>query len=106
MRTACLEYFKLGGNNVLVPMSLLSGMCTSSRILLYHFFRVALYGAWRTLKPFPTPKKLIFCYRLLGSASWIVIPLMKGEKVFGFFSNFLTFLFYLVSPKQQIPSKK
>jgi len=94
MRSACFGYFKLGGDCVAGPMSLLSGLQPNPLVLLYHFFLVALYGVYITLKPFPTPAKILHAYRLLSAASWIVIPLMKGEKVFGLFTTMLRIFFY------------
>jgi hypothetical protein len=60
---------------------------------LYHFFRVGLFGAVRCLWP-PFPWNFIKAYKVLRAASWIVIPLMKGEKVFWWFRVLLMIVFY------------
>mmetsp|Transcript_26634 Transcript_26634/g.37496 ORF Transcript_26634/g.37496 Transcript_26634/m.37496 type:complete len:484 (+) Transcript_26634:159-1610(+) len=99
MRIACLDYFKLGGSAVSGPMSLLGGYSGKPYVLLYHFFCVALYGVWKLLKPFPSPSKLIQSYRLLAAASWIVIPLMRGEHMFTKFARLLSILFFLNRPR-------
>lgn len=66
---------------------------------MYHFFSVALYGVYLTLKPFPTPQKLFRAYQILGHASWIVIPLMRGEKVFRLFTTIVSLVFFFSKPK-------
>eukprot|EP01117_Protostelium_nocturnum_P004744 TRINITY_DN1720_c0_g1_i1.p1 TRINITY_DN1720_c0_g1~~TRINITY_DN1720_c0_g1_i1.p1 ORF type:complete len:480 (+),score=163.78 TRINITY_DN1720_c0_g1_i1:99-1538(+) len=93
MRKACLDYFKLGGNAVNGPLGLLSGMNQSPAVLLWHFFSVAIYGAIRNMLPIPWPSKIISSWKLIAAASWIVIPLMKGEKVFGPLPTLLSFIF-------------
>jgi hypothetical protein len=65
-------------------------MLPNPGVLIFHFFRVALWGAWKAISPFPTPSKLWNCYKVLSAASWIVIPLMKGEKVFSWFATVLS----------------
>eukprot|EP01114_Cavostelium_apophysatum_P020944 TRINITY_DN7169_c0_g1_i1.p1 TRINITY_DN7169_c0_g1~~TRINITY_DN7169_c0_g1_i1.p1 ORF type:complete len:506 (-),score=60.75 TRINITY_DN7169_c0_g1_i1:13-1530(-) len=94
MRNACFNYFKLGGRCTSGPMSLLSGLCPDPYVLLMHFFAVALYGVYQTLRPFPTPHRIIHAYRLLSIAAWIVIPLMRGEKLFAPFALMLSVLFF------------
>eukprot|EP01114_Cavostelium_apophysatum_P012430 TRINITY_DN2777_c0_g1_i3.p1 TRINITY_DN2777_c0_g1~~TRINITY_DN2777_c0_g1_i3.p1 ORF type:complete len:505 (+),score=90.28 TRINITY_DN2777_c0_g1_i3:123-1637(+) len=94
MRTACFNYFKLGGRCTSGPMSLLSGLCPNPYVLLMHFFSVAIYGVYQSLKPFPTPYRIFHAYKLLSAASWIVIPLMRGEKIFAPFTFILSILFY------------
>jgi hypothetical protein len=54
---------------------------------------VALYGAVRTIWP-PWPSNFILSYKILRAGSWIVIPLMKGEKVFSVFRTILSILFW------------
>lgn len=90
---ACWGYFKLGGRCVSDPMTILAGKCERPSVLITHFFFVALYGVYRTLLPFPTPSKISRAWRLLSTASWIVIPLMKGENTFTWFASFLSLVF-------------
>merc|ERR1712146_469188 len=45
MKKACFAYFLLGGECVSVPMAFLSAINNSVGLLLYHYVRVALYGA-------------------------------------------------------------
>jgi squalene monooxygenase len=93
MREACFAYFKLGGKAVSGPMSLLSGLCQSPAVLMSHFFAVAVFGCLRTIFPFPTPYRILQAWRLLAAAAWIVIPLLKGERVLTPFASFLSFVF-------------
>jgi squalene monooxygenase len=93
MRDACFAYFKLGGKAVSGPMSLLSGLCQSPAVLMTHFFAVAVFGCLRTVFPFPTPGRILAAWRLLAAAAWIVIPLLKGERVLSPFASFLSFIF-------------
>jgi len=95
MRLACLDYFKLGGSAVSEPMSLLGGVCENSRVLLRNFFMVALYGVWKLLWPIPWPSNILKAYRLLGAASWIVIPLMRGERTYSSMANLLALVFWM-----------
>lgn len=61
-------------------MSLLSGLAPSSYYLLYHYVRVALYGAYQVLVP-PTPSKVIHAVKVLRAAYGIFAPLMSAERV-------------------------
>lgn len=54
LREGCFKYFELGGDCVGGPVSLLSGLAASPPLLVYHFFRVALYAIW-TLFTHPNP---------------------------------------------------
>lgn len=80
VRQACFGYFKLGGSCVEGPMSLLSGLAPSSYFLLYHYVRVALFGAYTVLIP-PTPAKLVHAIKVLKAAYGIFAPLMSAERV-------------------------
>jgi squalene monooxygenase len=80
VRQACFGYFKLGGSCVEGPMSLLSGLAPSSYFLLYHYVRVAFYGAYQVLIP-PTPSKLVHAVKVLRAAYGIFAPLMSAERV-------------------------
>eukprot|EP01119_Soliformovum_irregulare_P004493 TRINITY_DN15517_c0_g1_i1.p1 TRINITY_DN15517_c0_g1~~TRINITY_DN15517_c0_g1_i1.p1 ORF type:complete len:504 (-),score=92.18 TRINITY_DN15517_c0_g1_i1:13-1500(-) len=93
LRKACVGYFQLGGQCVSGPMSLLAGICPRPIVLIVHFFLVALYACWKLNTPFPTPQSIARSYKVLGAASWIVLPLMKGEKLYSLFSTVLSYLF-------------
>lgn len=80
VRAACFGYFKLGGSCVEGPMSLLSGLTPSSYILLFHYVRVAIFGAYQVLLP-PTPARLLHAVKVLKAAWGIFAPLMSAERV-------------------------
>eukprot|EP00741_Cyanophora_paradoxa_P015943 tig00000042_g15392.t1 len=84
MRAGCFEYFKLGGQAVSGPMSLLSGMNPRPLHLIVHFSMVAFYGVYRMLCPFPTPVKLFKSFLLIRAAARIVTPLIMAERLFWF----------------------
>lgn len=73
LREACLGYFELGGECVNGPVCLLSGVISSPWVLLYHYARVGLYGAWK-MKFQP-----IVAVRVLTSAIKIFTPLLYRE---------------------------
>ena len=79
VRKACFEYFKLGGNCVNGPISLLSGLNDNPSTLIYHFFSVAFYGVFNQFYPFPSPMSIWRSFKMLKSASNIIFPLMSGE---------------------------
>lgn len=56
MRQACFDYLSLGGMYSAGPISLLSGLNPRPKILVMHFFMVALYGVGRLMRPRPTLK--------------------------------------------------
>lgn len=80
VREACFDYFKLGGECVTGPMSLLSGIVPSPSYLLGHYTRVALHGAKLLLSP-PTPRKIFLALKVLRAAFNIFWPLMRAERV-------------------------
>mmetsp|Transcript_16882 Transcript_16882/g.50495 ORF Transcript_16882/g.50495 Transcript_16882/m.50495 type:complete len:540 (+) Transcript_16882:48-1667(+) len=79
MQEACFEYFKLGGQAVDGPMSLLSGMAASPYLLVSHFFAVAVFGVLRTLTAMPSATQVPRAFRLLRAATAIIAPLLKDE---------------------------
>lgn len=90
MRTACFAYFELGGDCVDVPMALLSGLNSSGLVLLYHYARVMIYGAWilmyrnslvDLLTFFVNPLRLWDAVYLLGYSTYVFAPLVWMEFV-------------------------
>ncbi|KAJ6848807.1 squalene monooxygenase-like [Iris pallida] len=79
MRQACFDYLSLGGLFSNGPISLLSGLNPRPLHLVAHFFAVAIYGVWRLLLPFPSPKRLWIGVRLISGASAIIFPIIKAE---------------------------
>eukprot|EP00658_Telonema_sp_P-2_P037048 TRINITY_DN26681_c0_g1_i2.p1 TRINITY_DN26681_c0_g1~~TRINITY_DN26681_c0_g1_i2.p1 ORF type:complete len:214 (-),score=44.07 TRINITY_DN26681_c0_g1_i2:204-845(-) len=104
MRHACFDYFLRGGVCVSEPMDMLSGLQPSPLVLLYHYYRVMLFGAYNlitlsgtyagvhpvTKKPlqpstselvfntmtfFVNPMRLFGAVYLLAYATYVFLPL-------------------------------
>lgn len=86
VRDACFDYFKVGGENVAGPVSLLSGINTNSKVLVNHFFAVAAHATKRVLKPFPTPGRIIKAAACMLAATKLIQPLLVNE---GFFQTLM-----------------
>jgi squalene monooxygenase len=46
LREGCFKYFEMGGECVAGPVGLLSGLRPRPTLLVYHFFKVALFSIW------------------------------------------------------------
>jgi squalene monooxygenase len=76
---ACYAYLKKGGKYSAGPLSMLAGVNSKQSFLISHFFAVAFYGTLRTLKPFPTPSKIVKAVRIIRRATQIIMPLIEQE---------------------------
>ncbi|CAK4069609.1 unnamed protein product [Aphanomyces euteiches] len=81
LRESCYEYLKMGGMFMAGPLGLLCALTPKPMILALHFFMVAGYAASRCLRPFPTPARLLHCYRVFHQACIIIMPLLERENV-------------------------
>jgi squalene monooxygenase len=79
LREACFKYLQQGGVFSAGPLSLLSGLSRRQSQLLIHFFGVAFYGVYHTVKPFPTPSKLLRSFHMIRDACRIITPLADRE---------------------------
>lgn len=82
MKKACFEYFRLGGECVSGPVSLLSVLNPKPHILIGHFFAVALYAVYFVYQSEPVWALHRVLYRsvmILLSACGILFPLLWGE---------------------------
>lgn len=80
LKRACYHYLQRGGMCAEQPISILAAICRDVRMLIWHFFAVALYGVRKTLSPFPTYSRLRRSYALLRDALHIIHPLIMSEK--------------------------
>ncbi|MDB5281255.1 MAG: squalene monooxygenase [Bacteroidota bacterium] len=80
LSVACYDYLKRGGNYAQQPVAILSAVSRNVKMLLRHFFAVALYGVSNIIKPFPTIPRLKRSYNMLKSAVQIVSPLVMNER--------------------------
>ncbi|KDO23327.1 hypothetical protein SPRG_11641 [Saprolegnia parasitica CBS 223.65] len=81
IRESCYQYLKLGGMFSSGPLGLLCALTPKPFVLVAHFCMVAGYAASRVLTPFPTPSKLVHCYRVFHEACLILMPLVLREDV-------------------------
>lgn len=109
MRTACFDYFLLGGECISGPMELLAGLNPSPKTLLRHYSRVAVNGAYnvitlsgtyagknpdgtvKCLSPeerkrnainfFLSPKRIVQAIYMLAYAVYVFAPLLLRELV-------------------------
>lgn len=82
MKKACFEYFRLGGECVNGPVSLLSVLNPKPYLLIGHFFAVALYAVYFVFQSEPLWALHRVLYRstmILFSACGIILPLIWGE---------------------------
>eukprot|EP00253_Pinus_taeda_P032888 PITA_32888 len=66
MRHALFEFVRLGGVFSSGPVALLSGLNPQPLSLFLHFSAVAAYCVGRLLYPFPSPKRIWLCARLIA----------------------------------------
>lgn len=78
MRAACLDYLNRGGRRAAEPLALLSALNRSRRLLVFHFFRVALEGAWKNLAQ-GTARGVREAWVLVRDAVRIISPLLRQE---------------------------
>lgn len=74
---ACFKYLAQGGKFSEEPVSILSGISRDKKLLIHHFFAVAIYGAKNNFKQ---NKSLLSAYDMVRSAFGIVHPLIQNEK--------------------------
>jgi squalene monooxygenase len=83
LQRGCFGYFQLGGNCVDGPVGLLAGIIRNPFVLVYHFFRVALYAIWLDALTYPmilVPFMLIIRgFVLLYTACVVIFPYIGAE---------------------------
>ncbi|XP_060756921.1 squalene monooxygenase isoform X2 [Neoarius graeffei] len=82
LRTACFQYFKLGGRCVNGPVGLLSVLKPKPMTLIGHFFAVALYAMYFSFKSeswLMKPRALVNSGTILYHACAIMFPLIYSE---------------------------
>lgn len=75
LREGCFAYFELGGECVGGPVRLLSGLAPEPLLLVYHFFRVALYSIYilfSTPRPGSTKPPSLLAWPALAYRSVLV----------------------------------
>jgi farnesyl-diphosphate farnesyltransferase len=78
MREACLYYLSRGGRRASEPLALLSAISRSRRLLIQHFFRVALEGAWKKLRS-GSAEGVRAALALTRDSVRIIAPLLRQE---------------------------
>ncbi|KAH9835093.1 Squalene monooxygenase [Teratosphaeria destructans] len=82
LQKGCFRYFKLGGNCVDTPVSLLAGILRQPFVLFYHFFAVALYSMWIYTvsgNPLAMPVRLVSSLGVFGKACVVIFPYIFAE---------------------------
>ncbi len=79
LKKACYDYLKRGEKFASEPISILSAISRDVKLLLRHFFAVAIFGAKNILTPFPSPAKISRATGMIVSAVRIIFPLLKNE---------------------------
>lgn len=74
---ACFDYLARGGKFAEEPVRILSGISRDKKLLITHFFAVAIFGAKNIRKQ---QGSLADAYRMVHAAFQIVHPLMMNEK--------------------------
>ncbi len=80
LSTACFEYLSRGEIYAATPVSILAAVSRRRNLLIWHFFRIAWYGARKVLKPFPTWGRIQRSYSMMRDAVHIIDPLIKNER--------------------------
>lgn len=81
LKQACFNYLKRGGNYAEEPVSILSAVSRDIKLLVHHFFAVAVYGVKNTLAGFPSWRGVQRSYRLLADSVKIIMPLLRNERL-------------------------
>ncbi|MCW5907099.1 MAG: FAD-dependent monooxygenase [Chitinophagales bacterium] len=79
LKEACFNYLKRGGSYSQEPVSILSAVSRDVKLLIRHFFAVAVYGVKNILSPFPNGKRLMRSYNMLKDSVSIIVPLLRNE---------------------------
>lgn len=82
IQKGCFEYFKLGGECKDGPINLLSGMTQSPLVLVYHFYRVALFAIYLVFKESSIaqlPQNIIRALTVFYTACYTIVPFLWGE---------------------------
>lgn len=79
LKNACYNYLKRGGKYASEPISILSAISRNRMLLQQHFFAVALYGAKKTISPFPNLKNIKRSHKMISEAVKIIDPLIRNE---------------------------
>lgn len=81
LKQACFNYLKRGGNYAQEPVSILSAVSRDVKLLIRHFFAVAVYGVKNTLTGFPSWRGVKRSYQLLADSVKIIMPLLRNERL-------------------------
>ncbi len=79
LKNACYQYLKRGGSYAEEPISLLAAINSNKKLLLRHFFAVAMYGVKNTMLPFPRRATINQSRKMITNAVEIVSPLVLNE---------------------------
>jgi len=83
LKNACIAYFKLGGECVNGPVGLLSVLNPKPHVLIGHFFAVAVYAIYTTVRQggWAVHRTLHNSASILYKACGVLLPLILSEKI-------------------------
>lgn len=83
LKNACLAYFKLGGECVNGPVGLLSVLHPKPHILIGHFFAVAMYAIYHTVRSggWAVHKSVYDSSQIFYKACGVIFPLVLSERL-------------------------
>ncbi|KAF7725565.1 Squalene epoxidase [Apophysomyces ossiformis] len=82
LQKGCFSYFKLGGDCIDGPVSLLSGLAERPLLLVYHFFAVAFYSIWLLFHEggvSQCPQNMIKSIAVFHTACVTILPYLWSE---------------------------
>lgn len=82
LRTACYQYFQIGGKAVSGPVGLLSVVAPQPHILVGHFYAVAVFGMYLIMKarfPWQLHKGVFRALMVIWKACTVMLPLIGSE---------------------------
>jgi len=83
LKNACLAYFKLGGECVSGPVGLLSVLNPKPHILIGHFFAVAVYAIYHTVRQggLAVHRSVYDSSQIFYKACGVIFPLVLSERI-------------------------
>ncbi|KAF9365251.1 Squalene epoxidase [Mortierella sp. NVP85] len=82
LRNGCFSYFQMGGECVLGPVGLVSGVTRRRMVLIYHFYAVALHSIWLMFHQATwgeVPVTFFRAFSVMWTACVVLLPVLWSE---------------------------